>query len=172
MLCGRRLRVKRIVPLLGFFVAISWGQTPAPTSAVELTVKLISGQTTQLGPQDLAKLARVHVKGVAHDGKSHDYEGVSLCDVLVKAGAPAADALRGKEMADYVVAEAADGYKVVFSVTELDPDFGNQRIIIADKADGQSRSAQEGPLRLVVPGDKRQARWVRMLTTLTIARAQ
>jgi hypothetical protein len=74
-------------------------------------------------------------------------------------------------MTDYVVAEATDGYRVVFSVGELDADFGNQQVLIADKQDGQPLSSQEGPLRLVVTGDKRQARWVRMLTALTIARA-
>ncbi len=164
--------MRKIVSLLVlFFVALSWGQVPTPALAVELTVKTIAGQTTRLGPQDLAKLPRTHVTAVAHDGKSHDYEGVKLLDVLIKAGAPA-DALRGKEMADYVVAEGTDGYRVVFSLAELDPDFGNQQIVIADKMDGQLLSAPDGPLRLVVPGDKRQARWVRMLTALTIARAQ
>jgi len=149
------------------FAAVSLGQAPAP----QLTVKAISGQITQLGPQDWAKLPRQHVRAAGHDGKSHEYEGVNLRDVLTKAGAPTADTLRGKEMTDYVIAEAADGYRVVFSVSELDPDFGNQQVLIADKQDGQPLSAPEGPLRLVVPGEKRQARWVRMLTTLTVARA-
>lgn len=163
--------MKKIVSALVLcLAALSWGQVPMP-AAVELTVKSISGQITRLGPQDLAKMPRVHLNAVAHDGKSHDYEGVKLLEVLIKAGAPA-DAIRGKEMADYIVAEGADGYGVVFSLAELDPDFGNQQIVIADKIDGQSLSTPEGPLRLVVPGDKRQARWVRMLTALTIARAQ
>ena len=111
------------------------------------------------------------MNAVAHDGKSHNYQGVSLREVLIKAGAPTGDGLRGKEMADLVVAEGADGYRVVFSLAELDPDFGDRQVIIADKADGQPLSAQEGPLRLVVAADKRQARWVRMLTSLTIAQA-
>jgi hypothetical protein len=78
-----------------------------------------------------------------------------LCDVLASAGAPTGDALRGKEMGDYVVAEATDGYKVVFSIAELDSDFGNRQIIIADNVDGQPLSAQDGPLRLIVTGEKR-----------------
>ena len=164
--------MKRIISLLMLLVvAVSAGAAQAPSADVELTVKAISGQVVRLGGQDLAKLARVHVSAVAHDGKSHDYEGVNLSEVLAKASVPTGDALRGKEMADYIVAEATDGYKVVFSVAEVDSDFGNRQIIIADKVDGQALSPQDGPLRLVVPGDKRQARWVRMLTTLTAARA-
>jgi DMSO/TMAO reductase YedYZ molybdopterin-dependent catalytic subunit len=152
-------------------VAVSAAQVQAPTASVGLKVKGISGQTMRLGAQDLAKMPRVHVSAVAHDGKSHDYEGVELRQILANAGTPTGDALRGKEMSDYVLVEAEDGYRVVFSVAEIDPDFGNRQIVVADKVDGQALSPQDGPLRLVVPEDKRQARWVRMLTTLTIARA-
>jgi hypothetical protein len=70
------------------------------------------------------------------------------------------------------VAEASDGYRVVFALAELDPDFGNAQVLVAENVDGHPLSANDGPLRLVVPGDKRQARWIRLLTTLTVARAQ
>ena len=82
------------------------------------------------------------------------------------------DNLRGKELADYVVAEASDGYRVVFSIAELDPGFSNVQVIVATKVDGQPLPAHDGPLRLVVPGDKRPARRVRMLTTISVVRAQ
>ena len=156
--------------LVWLIASAVWAQAPA-TTEIGLTVKSLSGQTIHLAASDLAKLPRVHLNAVAHDGKAHEYEGVRLSDVLAKAGAPSGDLLRGKEMADFVVAEAADSYRVVFSLAELDPDFGNRQIIVADKMDGQPLPPQDGPLRLVVSGDKRQARWVRMLTTLTIARA-
>jgi DMSO/TMAO reductase YedYZ molybdopterin-dependent catalytic subunit len=166
-----RRSVTTIISSLVLLIATTvWAQAPA-TPEIGLMVKSLSGQSTHLVASDLAKLPRVHLNAVAHDGKSHDYEGVRLSDVLAKAGAPTGNQLRGKEMADIVVAEAADNYRVVFSIAELDPDFGDRQVIVADKMDGQPLPPQDGPLRLVVAGDKRQARWVRMLTNLTITRA-
>ncbi|HEY6371510.1 MAG TPA: hypothetical protein VIX37_13100 [Candidatus Sulfotelmatobacter sp.] len=63
-------------------------------------------------------------------------------------------------MAEVVMVEAADGYKVVFALAEVDAGFASREIILADKRDGKSRDAQEGPLRILAPGDKRPARSV------------
>jgi DMSO/TMAO reductase YedYZ molybdopterin-dependent catalytic subunit len=148
------------------------GQQQAPVSEVTLVVKTIDGRVLKLGLQDFAKLPQAHVTVTDHDGKKHEYDGVSLRDVLTGADVPTGDGLRGKEMADYIVAEGSDGYRVVFSVAELDPAFSNTQVIVATRVDGQPLSAHDGPLRLVVPGDKRQARWVRMLTSVSAMRAQ
>ena len=51
--------------------------------------------------------------------------------------------------------EAADGYKVLFALAELDPDFAPREIILADTRDGKPLDAKEGPFRVVVPGDKK-----------------
>ena len=64
--------------------------------------------------------------------------------------------------------EAIDGYKVVFALAEVDPAFATREILLADKRDGKPLDAKEGPLRIVAPGDKRVARWVRQVTTLRI----
>ncbi len=148
------------------------GQQQPLASNATLVVKTIAGQTLTFGPQDFAKLLQVKVRATDHDGKKHEYEGVNLRDVLAQAGAATGDGLRGKELAVYVVAEASDGYRVVFSIAELDPAFGNTQAIVATKVDGQPLSPQDGPMRLVVPGDKRPARWVRTLTSVSVMRAQ
>lgn len=67
-------------------------------------------------------------------------------------------------MATLVLAEAADGYRVVFSLAELDSGILESEIIVADTVDGAPLSAQQGPFRLV-------ARWVRMLKSITVMRA-
>ncbi|MDR3749834.1 MAG: hypothetical protein P4M04_17080 [Acidobacteriota bacterium] len=64
--------------------------------------------------------------------------------------------------------EPIDGYKVVFALAEVDPAFATREILVADKRDGKPLDAKEGPLRIVAPGDKRAARWVRQVTTLRI----
>lgn len=159
-----------VLILAGAICAVCQQQAPAPSTA--LVVKTIAGQTLTLGLQDFAKLPQVHVTATDHDGKKHEYAGVSLRDLLTQAGVATGDGLRGKELADYVVAEALDGYRVVLSVAELDPAFGNTQAIVATKIDGQPLQSPDGPLRLIVPGDKRHARWVRMLTSVSVMRAQ
>jgi hypothetical protein len=116
-------------------------------------------------------MQRTKVATKGHDGATHEYEGVTLQLLLTKAGVPQGDDLRGKNMALCVVADAGDGYRAVFSVAEMDGDFAGEAVIVADTADGKDLGADQGPLRLVVPGDKRQGRWVRMLKSFTIVNA-
>ena len=55
-----------------------------------------------------------------------------------------------------------------FALAEVDPAFAVRDIIVADKRDGKLLDAKEGPLRIVAPGDKRPARWVRQVTALRL----
>lgn len=165
------MKTKWIAPLVLAVSLAATSQQPAPVRAT-LVVKPISGQALTLGAQDFAKLPQVKVSAKDHEGKNHEYAGVNLHDVLTQAGVPTGHELRGKEMGDYVVVEASDGYRVVFSAAELDPDLGNTQVIVAESVDGQPLGVKEGPLRLVVPGDKRPARWVRMVTSISVMRAQ
>jgi DMSO/TMAO reductase YedYZ molybdopterin-dependent catalytic subunit len=103
-----------------------------------------------------------------HEKKSETYEGVLLQTLLARAGAPQGHDLRGPAMATYLLAEASDGYRVVFSLAELDADFTDAQVLVADTLDGAPLGANLGPLRLVVPQDKRPARWVRMLKSLIV----
>lgn len=73
-------------------------------------------------------------------------------------------------MAAYVVAEGSDGYHVIFSIAELDPSIVDSEIIVADTMDGAPLTGNQGPLRIVAPHDKRPARWVRMLKSITVVR--
>jgi DMSO/TMAO reductase YedYZ molybdopterin-dependent catalytic subunit len=99
------------------------------------------------------------------DGKEENYEGVSLAALLKQAGAPQ---LRGATMATYVLAEGSDGYRVIFSLAELDSGFEDSEILVADTLNGAPLGDKIGPLRLVVPHDKRPARWVRMLQSIKV----
>jgi hypothetical protein len=85
-------------------------------------------------------------------------------------GVPEGTAVRGEALRLYVVAEASDGYRVIFSLPELDPGFTDAPVIVADSRDGSALDAHEGPLRLLAPRDKRPARWVRNLVRLSVHR--
>ena len=44
-------------------------------------------------------------------------------------------------------------------------------VLLATKRDGMPLSEQEGPCRIIVPDEKRQARWIRQVRILTIVDA-
>lgn len=104
----------------------------------------------------------------SHEKKSEVYEGVLLGELLRKAGVPHGEQLRGPLMAAYVIAEAEDGYRVAFSLAELDAGILDSDVLVADTMDGAPIPPKLGPLRLVAPHDKRPARWVRMLKSITV----
>jgi hypothetical protein len=90
--------------------------------------------------------------------------------LLQKAGAPQGDQIRGQWLASYVLVEAADNYRVVFSLAELDAGFLDSDVLVADTLDGAPLSADEGPFKLVAPHEKRPARWVRMVKSITVVK--
>jgi DMSO/TMAO reductase YedYZ molybdopterin-dependent catalytic subunit len=118
---------------------------------------------------DLEKLAQITVKARDHGGEEANYEGASLADVMKRAGMDLAADQHGRGLTRYLLAEAADHYHILFALPEFDPEFTDRHILVAYRKDGKPLSPTEGPLRLIVPDDKRQARWLRSLTTLTIA---
>jgi DMSO/TMAO reductase YedYZ molybdopterin-dependent catalytic subunit len=125
----------------------------------------------KLGAADLAKLPHHSIKAREHNGREASFEGVALVDILKLAGVKFGEALRGKDLALYLVVDAADGYRAVFSLAELDPDYNDRIILLADKREGKVLDEKEGPVRIVVAGEKRQARWVSQVVALTIRRA-
>jgi DMSO/TMAO reductase YedYZ molybdopterin-dependent catalytic subunit len=121
---------------------------------------------------DLAKMPRTSVTVKAEGNEEGDttYEGVLLYDILMQAGAPLGKQLMGKALASYVLAEARDGYQVVYTLTELDPSFTGNKIIVADTINGKPLFQYQGPFRLVVPGEKKAARSIRMLEKISVVR--
>ena len=121
---------------------------------------------------DMKRMPRtmLHVLN-AHNKKYEDYQGVSLAFFIAKAGLPQGEKLRGPLMTTYVLVEAADGYRVLFSLAELDSSFLDSEVIVADTLDGAPLSGDEGPYKIIAPHDKRPGRWIRMVKSITIARA-
>jgi Oxidoreductase molybdopterin binding domain len=151
----------------------SRGQAPAvdikakPTVAVRGEV----AQTLNLSSGDLSLMHRRAVKVKDHDGKESVVEGVLVADILKKAGVKQGKELRGEFLAAYLLVEAADGYRVVFALPELDDAFTDRIVLLVDRKDDKPLNDREGPFRIVVPDEKRPARWVRQVTALTIRRS-
>jgi DMSO/TMAO reductase YedYZ molybdopterin-dependent catalytic subunit len=146
-------------------------QTAAPNDATLLVVKGEVKQELDLSAADLKAMPRVKVTAKDHDGIAREHEGVALQTLLAKAGVPQGGELRGKNMTLIVVADATDGYRAAFSLAELDADFAGAQAIVEDLEDGKPLDVQHGPLRLIVPGDKHQARWVRLLKNISVQKA-
>src|SRR5215831_4246038 len=145
-------------------------QSAAVAGAASLTLVGLDGRIRSVTAADLARLARHDTTVSAHDVTGR-YSGVALTDLLALVNAPLADSLRGRSLATYVLVEASDGYRVLFSIAELDSKFTDRVVILADKKDGQPLPSAEGPYRLIVPGEKRPARWARQVTRISLGRA-
>jgi len=78
------------------------------------------------------------------------------------------EAIRGKALANYLMVEAGDGYRVAFTLPEVDPVFTDLIFLLADRRDGQPMGEYEGRLRIVVPHEKRHARWMRRVVNLYV----
>ena len=75
----------------------------------------------------------------------------------------------GNVVGHALVARAADGYRAVFGLAEVDPHFGHAPLLVNWKnADGTPLPARVGPLQLIATGESRPGRWVRQLQTLEV----
>jgi hypothetical protein len=162
---ARVLGVARNAPAYAGAAAEPAGGAPTP-----LTVVNESGKPLVLTDAAWKKLPRQTVKARDHSGALATYEGVTAATVLQEAGVPLGKELRGQRLANCLLVEAADGYRVAFSLAEIDPALSEGVVLLADSKDGKPLDAKEGPYRLVVPRDKRQARWVRQVTRLSVGR--
>ena len=160
--------------------AIAIAQAPAQSSATAAQTAsgaalVVTGDVPtplSLSLDDLRHMPRKMLTVTnGHTHKQEAYEGVPLADLLARAGLPQGEKLRGAAMTTYAIAEGADGYRALFSAAELDSSFGDSGVIVADTLDGAPMGAHEGPLKLVAPHDKRPARWVRTLRSITIGKA-
>lgn len=146
--------------------------TNAQASSSQPESVTVTGAVTTpltLTARELSAMPRVEARTTSN-GIETVYSGVMLSEVLKRAGVPFGTGMRGGTLAGYVVAAASDGYKVVFSLGELDPDIADGQYLLADSANGKPLFGENGAFRLLVPKDKRGARSVRMLTSLTVVR--
>jgi len=145
------------------------GISPQSDSPAALRVAGNVATPLSLSASDLKSMPRKTLKVLnPHENKEETYEGVPVQELLRRAGVPQKEKLRGSAMATYVLAEAADGYSVLYSLAELDSDFQDSEVIVADTMNGLPLGEKQGPFKMVAPHDKRPARWIRMLKSLTV----
>jgi glucose/arabinose dehydrogenase len=150
----------------GVYKFVRRARTPRP-----LTVTGESGKTVTVTEDVWKKLPRKTVKVNGPKDRSATYEGVPLAELLGLAGVKLGKELRGPRMANYLLVEAADGYRVVFALPEVDPQRTDNVILLADRCDGKPLDGKEGPYRVIVPHERTHSRWIRQVTRLEVQTA-
>lgn len=158
--------------IVGSIVAVAQQSRPAsaPSSAASgrLRVSGVGLKDTTFDEKKFASLPRATVIVKDKDGADQKFEGVRAADLLMAAGMKFGHSLRGERLADYLIAEAADGYRVIFALTELDAEFSDRIVLVADRCNGAALDVRDGPLRIIVSDEKKHARWVRNTIELRI----
>jgi hypothetical protein len=163
------MRFLLVVTCLWLIALSAQAATPASNPPTEQPIRLmLDGKPGDvLDHAMMASLPRVTVTAAEQGEKPSTWQGVALQDVVRRTCVASDAALWGRALARFVRVTGSDGSQVIFSAAELDPEYGNARVILADTRDGLPLS-QDGPYRLVVPGDKRADRWVRHVTTIEV----
>lgn len=144
--------------------------TPLAAAAQEVTVVGLDGRTKMFTPQALADLPRAQAT-IPLGGKDRTYEGPLLVYLLREVGAPAGARLHAEAMRNYVAAIGDDGFLAVYALAEVDKDFHEGTVILADTVDGQKLDEKEGPYRTVVAGDRKASRSVYRTIRIELRRA-
>ena len=179
------MRKHSLRTVLAFHVValMLWGGAPgavaeqmehsAPSSpSTHLTIKTYDGKTLTVSPEELAALPHKSVSVFnAHSKANETYSGVPLADLLGKVGVPLGESVRGKLFVTGVVASGTDGYGVLYSLAEVDPSIHTGDVIVADTLDGKKLD-KDGAFKMVSSEERRPARWVRNLTSISVVKVE
>jgi DMSO/TMAO reductase YedYZ molybdopterin-dependent catalytic subunit len=126
-------------------------------------------QSIVLTPGEFSRLPHTEFTAYdSHEKKEHRYSGVAVRDILSRVGAPFGEKLRGPAMRLAVIFRSKDGYSTLFALAEFDEEFSSRTILLADGEDGGPLPPNFAPFRLIAPGDRRSARWARMVTSIEV----
>ena len=157
----------RNLRLLFLFLCVSAGATFAAAPVLTLSTPK---QTLTFSAQDFAALPHVMITLPAQDDEpERHFSGVSMRELLTRAGAPLGEKMRKTAMMLGVIIHCKDGYSVLYALAEFDESFSNRTILLADREDGAPLPPSESPLRIVAPGDKRGARSCKQVVAIDVA---
>jgi hypothetical protein len=160
--CGSVLRAAGLALVLAVAAARAAAADPA------LTVTA-ADKTASFTLADLQLLPHTAFSAYdAHSKTENHYSGVPVRDLLAKVDAPLGERLRGKALRLAVIVHPKDGYATLYALAEFDAAFSDRTIYLVDSEDGKPLFENSGPLRIVAPGDKRPARWARMVQSIEV----
>ena len=120
------------------------------------------------GPGVVEKMEKVGLQ-VIEDDKVVTYIGVPLASILARRDKPVEGMAGLKALSDAVLlVRATDGYQVAYSAAAVAMDPKGERYLLATARDGKPLDADHGPLRVIVPGDPKHARWIRNVSAIRL----
>lgn len=145
---------------------------PATTAAAQLQVGGEVATPLTLSVNDLKKLPRTRVKVLNPlDHKEEIYEGVAVQELLGRAGVP--QKRETPRLGDGHVRSRRGFRRISRGICIGRARFGFQDsgVIIADTMNGAPLGEKQGPFKMVAPHDKRSARSICMLKSITVVTA-
>lgn len=131
---------------------------PAPVTAADLRTLPVVTQTVTYSS--------------GSGNQTRTYSGASLWAVIDAAGIKVDAAKKNDVLGKYVIASATDGYRALFSLGEIKPDFGGKASLVAyaETRAGVSGdlTAADAPFRITAPADVKGGRYVSMATQLDV----
>ena len=103
--------------------------------------------------------------------QTHTYTGPTIWNAINAAGIQTTPGIKNDILDRYVLATGSDGYRVVYSLGELDPAFGNRADLVATQETVGGKTAPlagDGLARTTAPGDVKGGRYVANLASLTV----
>ena len=140
--------------------------------STQLKITGLDGKAITLTPEELAALPHKTVSVFnAHSKVTERYSGVALIDLLARVGVPNGEQVKGKLLLTGILAKGTDNYQVLYSLAEVDPSIHNGEVIVADSVDDHNLG-KDGAFKMVSTEEKRPARWVRNLSSITVIEAK
>lgn len=158
-------------PVKAWFQATPDTATPVSTETFEITGNVLNPGAWTVEDLQQFPVQTVDVTFISSgESEDHSFTGVLLSDVLAAVELDAdPDGPKNAILRYYLVFTAKDDYEVVIGGGEFDPGFGNRPMLLAWEQDGEPLNAEDGPVRLVVPGDVRGGRYISGVTTIFVA---
>ena len=103
--------------------------------------------------------------------QTHTYTGPTIWNAINATGIQTTPGVKNDILDRYVLATGTDGYRVVYSMGELDPAFGNRADLVATQETIGGKTAPlagDGFARSTAPGDVKGGRYVANLASLTV----
>ena len=138
------------------------------TPSTTLTITGLGGKVLKFSVADVQNMQHTTVTiHNPHTKLDETYSGVLLSEFLTRADVPLGEKTKGKLLLATLIAEGTDHYRVVYSLTEVDPANHTGDVLIADKMNDAPLTS-DGAFKLICTQDKRPARWVRNLSSITL----
>ena len=140
---------------------------PLPTAVGESRIVVENTRADKVVALSAAELAKLPHAEIQAGKQPSKYSGVPLAELLRVADVDWSGNCSPLLMC-YVLVEAADGYRVLFSIPEIDPQQRQKMVILADCCDGKPLSNTDGPYQMIEEDAKQHGRWVRQVKTISL----